>query len=373
MKQTMLKLLSVPEELKTEYWQDILQKNRRSLFVVCFMIVAMELFNIARVLFWSKSGLQSVNNRIYFALYCALLASALLYLLLDKRLRHSAVKSRWTLQYGSVAFFLVWHALLNAYDLVRTPYGGINVFVTAVLALAVFIHMPTAFSIATYSGAYALFVYLAHSNMTSGSVVNLTFSTIVALAVSLTDTHNIVMITSQRRALSHANDQLQAMLQKDPLTGLLNKIAFQNCAELAMKNTGYGQTFALLLIDLDDFKSINDNLGHLCGDFVLEQVAEALHAAFPDAAGIGRVGGDEFAVALSGAQAETAEQAGRRLIQALDGVCWRDEPVKACCSVGVCRTKRMKTAYHQLYEHADQALYEAKRRGKGRCHIFEND
>lgn len=55
MKQTMLKLLSVPEELKTEYWQDILQKNRRSLFVVCFMIVAMELFNIARVLFWSKS------------------------------------------------------------------------------------------------------------------------------------------------------------------------------------------------------------------------------------------------------------------------------------------------------------------------------
>ena len=83
-KQTLLKFLSVPEALRTEYWQDTLQKNRRSLFVICLMIFVMELFNIVRVLFWSKSGLQSVNNRIYFGFYCALIAAAALYLALDK-------------------------------------------------------------------------------------------------------------------------------------------------------------------------------------------------------------------------------------------------------------------------------------------------
>ena len=84
------------------------------------------------------------------------------------------------------------------------------------------------------------------------------------------------------------------MSQKDPLTGLLNKTAFQSHTELAIRNAGSSDAFALLLIDLDNFKRINDLFGHLCGDYVIEQTAEALQSAFPDAAGIGRVGGDEF-------------------------------------------------------------------------------
>lgn len=372
-KQTLLKFLSVPEALRTEYWQDTLQKNRRSLFVICLMIFVMELFNIVRVLFWSKSGLQSVNNRIYFGFYCALIAAAALYLVLDKILRRSAVKAQWAVQYGSVLFFFIWHALINAYDLMRSPFSGTGIFLTAVLALAVFIHMPASFSITSYGIAYVLFLALSYPNLTDGDIINLTFSTIVALAVSLTDTHNMVIMISQRRALSHANAQLHAMAQKDPLTGLLNKVAFQNCIELALKNAASGEAVLLLLIDLDDFKTVNDRFGHLCGDYVIEQTAEALHAAFPDAAGIGRVGGDEFAVALCGTSAETAEQAGQQLIRALSDLRWRDAPVKACCSIGICRAADTSIAYKQLYEQADQALYEAKRRGKGRCFIFRNN
>ena len=66
MKQSILKFLSAPPEIRPELRQDAFLKNRRSLFLICIMIFFMELFNIARVLFWSRSGLDSVNNRIYF-------------------------------------------------------------------------------------------------------------------------------------------------------------------------------------------------------------------------------------------------------------------------------------------------------------------
>ena len=67
------------------------------------------------------------------------------------------------------------------------------------------------------------------------------------------------------------------------------------------------------------------------------------------------------------------EQAGQQLIRALSDLRWRDAPVKACCSIGICRAADTSIAYKQLYEQADQALYEAKRRGKGRCFIFRNN
>lgn len=373
MKHTVQKLLSVPPEIKPDFWPELLQKNQRSLYVICLMIFAMELFNIARVLFWSRSGLQTVNNRIYFGFYCAYIVAAALYLLLSRHLRQSAAKKRWAVQYGSVLFFFLWHTLMNAYDLMREPYGGTSIFITAVLGLAVFIRMPAACSITAYGIAYTLFLLLSHHNMTSGDIINLTFSTIVALAVSLTDTHNLVIIVSQRRALQNANAQLHAMSQRDPLTGLLNKTAFQSHAELAILNAGQEHTISLLLIDLDDFKGINDRFGHLCGDHVITQTAEALQAAFPDAAGIGRVGGDEFAVALCGPAADASEAAGQQLILSLAGLQWRDRPLPVCCSIGICHSDPSTAAYHQLYEQADLALYEAKRRGKGRCYVFHSN
>ena len=72
----------IPTEIRAEFWQDTLQKNQLSLLVICLMILGMELFNMARVLFWSDSGLGTLNNRIYFSMYCALCLAAVLYLLL---------------------------------------------------------------------------------------------------------------------------------------------------------------------------------------------------------------------------------------------------------------------------------------------------
>ena len=77
----MKRIFQIPPEIREDFWQDTIKRNRLSLLVICIMIFGMELFNMLRVLFWSASGLGTVNNRIYFTMYFLLWMSAAIYLL----------------------------------------------------------------------------------------------------------------------------------------------------------------------------------------------------------------------------------------------------------------------------------------------------
>ena len=81
---------AIPEEIRADFWQETLRKNSLSLWVICIIIFVTETYNVLRVLLWSRSGLGTLNNRIYFGMYCALLAAAALYLLLQRLLRGAA-------------------------------------------------------------------------------------------------------------------------------------------------------------------------------------------------------------------------------------------------------------------------------------------
>ncbi|HJD27978.1 MAG TPA: GGDEF domain-containing protein [Candidatus Blautia avicola] len=363
--------LNIPPEIRHEFWQDTLQKNQLSLLVICIMILGMELFNIARVLFWSRSGLATVNNRIYFSMYCILLLAAVLYILLQWLLRRSPVKIRWTVQYATALFALLWHVCINAYDLYRNPDGGTVIYVTAVLGLSVFIQMPSQYSLISYIAAYLLFIGLSASNLDTGSMINLTFTAIVALAVSLTRCRHAVVILSQCRKIDQMNRQLQELIKKDPLTGLLNITAFRDRVEFYLAETKEPTETALLILDLDDFKAVNDHFGHPCGDYVLQMTAIKFQAMFPEAIGVSRIGGDEFMMALSGVPAQVIEKAALQLIQDIALINWHGQNLGASCSLGVCRTNRPGVAYDSLYEIADQALYQAKTQGKGCCFFRE--
>ena len=116
---------------------------------------------------------------------------------------------------------------MNAYDLTRDPAAEFTIFVTAVLGIAIFIQMPSLFSAACLGTGYALFLALAGDALESGEKVNLTITWVVALAISFTSSHHAVISLSQRREINQINAQLRRLLQKDPLTGLLNKKAAQ--------------------------------------------------------------------------------------------------------------------------------------------------
>ena len=366
MMQQVRDFLRVPPELLAAFQQDTLQKNRLALVVISIMIFGMELFNMARVLFWSTSGLGTLNNQIYFGMYCSLWLSAALTLLLQRLLRHASVRAQLAVQLGATFFFLLWHVCLNTYDLLRNPDTQTSIFTTAVLALAVFIQMPSWFSALAYGTAYILFMALAGPILADGPQLNLTFTTIVALAVSLTRCHQTVIMIAQRQEIHQMNLQLQVLLQKDPLTGLLNKTAFQDQVTFHLEQLEALSGVTLLIVDLDNFKSVNDRFGHPCGDYVLQETALRLQAVFPEATGIGRIGGDEFAAVFAGqVDPGRLESACQQLIRSATGIAWQDQVLGVSCSIGIGRAKRPGISYEVLYQEADQALYGAKRGGKG--------
>ena len=128
---------------------------------------------------------------------------------------------------------------------------------------------------------------------------------------------------------------------------------------------------ALIMLDMDDFKAVNDGFGHPCGDYVLKVIALKLQAQFPDALGIARIGGDEFMIALADASGAEINKAASQLIRDVTLLRWRGQDMKVCCSLGVCRARASSAYYDTLYEIADQALYQAKADGKGRCILRE--
>ena len=366
MKEKFRDFLRIPPEIRPDFWQDALQKNRLSLLVICVMIFGMELFNMYRVLFLSSAGLGTLNNRIYFGMYCALFLAAGAYLAAQKLLARAPIRRRLAAQYAIVLFTLLWHVCLNAYDLMRNPPAEVTVFTTAILALAVFILMPGYFSLLCYAAAYTLFMVLAGPALSGGTRLNLTFTTIVALAVSLTHSHHWSVVIAQQREIRQINRKLYQLLQKDPLTELLNKTAFQRHAEAMLRDASQERPVQVLIFDLDDFKSINDQYGHPCGDEVLQRTAHALQALFPEDAVIGRIGGDEFAVALAAA-GDCGEGVSQQMQQALGPVRWQGKTLHPRCSIGLCSVSSPDAAYAQVYDLADQALYRAKKQGKGSC------
>ena len=158
----------------------------------------------------------------------------------------------------------------------------------------------------------------------------------------------------------------------DDLTGALMRRPFLDAAARALAERGDGPV-ALLVIDVDHFKLVNDTYGHLQGDDVLRAVADVLTGAGPDAL-VGRYAGDEFVVLLPGAAAEAAREVAERLRAAVERrkCAVRDRPgatVGVSLSIGVASAPEHGADTEQLFAAADQALYEAKRQGRNRAAV----
>ncbi len=148
----------------------------------------------------------------------------------------------------------------------------------------------------------------------------------------------------------------------DALTGIANRRAFDEKLLAAVRS--HAHCFALAVVDLDDFKRINDSGGHDAGDLALRAVASILATSVRDDDTVARIGGDEFAVIL---QNVTLTQAGRRMAELVAMVNQtKDQAAGVTISCGVAEYSAGDTA-HSLLKRADEALYEAKRQGKGRA------
>jgi two-component system, cell cycle response regulator len=169
------------------------------------------------------------------------------------------------------------------------------------------------------------------------------------------------------RQLEQARDEARRnrlLADLDGLTGLHNRRYFHEMlAREVARAQRYGRELALVVFDLDDFKSINDRIGHLAGDAVLAETAERARDVVRSADIACRIGGDEFAVLLPEASGREAELLYGRLHRAVSS-----RPVAEAGSVSVSAGIAVLQADDEpntFFERADEALYRAKERGKG--------
>ena len=168
-------------------------------------------------------------------------------------------------------------------------------------------------------------------------------------------------------------DRLRYLAEVDVLTGLANRASFQaKLADIGV-NAGPRPFSALLLIDLDGFKQINDTFGHACGDEYLKYAALCLRTVCREPHFVARIGGDEFAVLLDASCGpDTVERIARDIVaalrQPLDGQSW---PFKTGASVGIARMCSGPSA--ELFNKADAALYAAKASGRDTFRMFGSE
>jgi diguanylate cyclase (GGDEF)-like protein len=208
------------------------------------------------------------------------------------------------------------------------------------------------------------------ANQAFGSVW-LTVLSFEALLFTIAIAFILLAMAKERTELRH---KTAAMV--DPLTGIANRRAFlQEGADLATRQLVAPRPTAVLLIDLDHFKSVNDRFGHAVGDRVLQIFAETASASMRPADLVGRLGGEEFAAVLYDAGPDRALGVAER-IRAAFAEASRDvdgRPVSATVSIGVVLNQDGAADFPSLLAQADQALYCAKERGRNRVEIASLD
>jgi diguanylate cyclase (GGDEF)-like protein len=168
-------------------------------------------------------------------------------------------------------------------------------------------------------------------------------------------------------------EKIAHMAHHDALTGLANRALLRDRIEMALhRQRREGETFALLLLDLDRFKNVNDTLGHGAGDELLCAVAERLLRCVRDVDTVARLGGDEFAILQAGTNARASvEILARRIIEVIEEpYVLGGTPAEISTSIGIARSAD-SAEIEQLFHNADLALYGAKSEGRNGFRLFE--
>jgi diguanylate cyclase (GGDEF)-like protein len=191
----------------------------------------------------------------------------------------------------------------------------------------------------------------------------------LALLLSLVGLSLMFNVSLAYMVVSRLVRKLNYLSRHDSLTGLLNRRAMEQALRAEQRRwLRFGEHFAVLLVDLDHFKRINDSFGHAAGDAVLKAVAQTLVQVARQVDRVGRFGGEEFCLLLPHTPGEGAELVARRVRQAVAEleVVWEGGSIRLTASVGVAACAHPEEPVSRLMMRADRALYQAKAEGRDR-------
>ncbi|MGJ4941005.1 putative bifunctional diguanylate cyclase/phosphodiesterase [Bradyrhizobium sp. HKCCYLS1011] len=324
--------------------------------------VAFALFRAWRVLAMKSSGLrESDPQRLLRFLTTMAFASGLL----------------WSVVPLCFGAFLTQQALYCVvFIMAGTTTGAI------IQSLA---YSPTAIAFGTpLMGATLLRMLMSGSGVSYIIAADVVFLTLMLFRAAVLGERNFIAsqitafeATDLAGSLAEANSEvlssnraLEQLVRTDPLTGLANRSHFRDVADPACRS---GQGVAFVLFDIDNFKTINDTLGHDAGDRVLAEVADVLRSACRVDDLPVRLGGDEFIVVLQGpAVAARSAAFAEQLTKALSlPLTIAGQPQSISCSIGIAVHLEGDIAVDDLCARADAALYRAKEDGRARTRVFD--
>jgi diguanylate cyclase (GGDEF)-like protein len=265
--------------------------------------------------------------------------------------RERVVAGRWR-----EPFFLTWSLSLIAFIAVS---AGLDDGVRSPMVLMLFLTLVYAalsyprWAVSVISGASLLaVVILGEVNAGRAGSGPTDFMYLAGLMLTLAVTG--IMCICQARIQQQARTELQRVSRTDPLTGALNRLGFTERMEAELRRSAHaGTPLALLLLDFDDFKAVNDEHGHAAGDELLRWAVGAMSSALRPGDALGRLGGDEFAALLPATRWQDAGDAAARLQLALS--------LRVAASAGTAATDADGGEAETLHHCADQRLYAAKR------------
>jgi len=210
---------------------------------------------------------------------------------------------------------------------------------------------------------------------------SLLWNSMSRLAMLIAMAAMVVRIREDRRRLKGLNARLSRLLdaeeklaRTDPLTGLPNRRAFlERISDELARARRAGHPVCIAYIDIDNFKRINDDKGHVEGDEFLKEVAQAIRETIRASDVAARLGGDEFAVLFTDAKRSAVEPLAHRLLSRMRALGERHPGLDVGASVGMAWFEAAPDAPEQLLDRADGAMYEAKSAGKHRFALWSGD
>ncbi|MBN1620362.1 diguanylate cyclase [candidate division WOR-3 bacterium] len=172
---------------------------------------------------------------------------------------------------------------------------------------------------------------------------------------------------------SHIFNQLHHLSITDELTGLFNRRLFFTLADKEyFKAIKFNEFLSMMMLDLDDFKSINDVFGHCAGDAVLENVSKIFQTQIRNYDILARYGGDEFAILMPKTHIQGAIELAKKIHREVENseTRFEDDTLKVTLSIGVAEKDPSTDSFSNLLKKSDQALYRAKSKGKNRIDIY---
>lgn len=357
-------------DLEPAYRQHFLRVDAdQTILGMLFLMVPLIILAIADVPFVGMS-------EVFLALAVGRLALFVFCVVTIARLRHTKdyraydrLLTIWIVGSGIV---------LVAINLTRPSTYAQPTAMYPLVVMAVFLVMPNQLwhrlLIAVFFAAIAIVVLLTGQRGFDPTTINL-----MATAVILTNVMGLVVATrlsvlrrrqyKSRVELERVRDELQIMATTDALTGALNRRRFLELAEEELERARrYDRPLAVIAVDLDHFKDVNDRLGHAAGDDVLAAFARMLQEQTRRQDIVGRLGGEEFAILVPETSRAAAVELADRIRAYLSSmpVMTNGEALTVTASLGVAEAISSDQSARSVLHRADQALYRAKHQGRNR-------